>query len=146
MGRFGYHSRDRTAGRFNVSLRETQQRQPGIRCSSVSACQLVGLMGGRHVTTKSIQLGERVRGRTCRAALCRQQRVASPPCLFEGFSPLAVEAQDLGTVRQALASVRHKPVLRDAPLVQRFGPGARPPDVEHFDAGGDDLNNRRRLR
>ena len=142
---------DRRGRGSDLTLRQPQQGQPGLRGVSLLAGLAVGLLGLGVPATQPLQLGQLVEGHPDHPWWPRRvgEPVARPTRLLQGVRPGAEELQDLGAVDQALTTERHQVRLGRAPATQRRRPLLGPADVEgllaHRDhpAVGDACDDRR---
>ena len=83
------------------------------------------------LAAQSVQLGDLIeRGAECRLSGRLGQTLARQPRFVERIGPAAPERNDLGTMHQALAAIRHHVGLRVAPAAQCLRPLAGASDVD----------------
>ena len=138
VARLGDNPGDCRLSRPRLSLSQPEQGKARLRLEPPLAGFAIGGLGGREVSTFSIDLGLPVEGG---AGGVFVRGVSEPlTCLLgllDRLRPIPMQLQDLGPVDKALAREGHHVRLCRPPRGQRGGPLLRAPQIRYLLAGVD---------
>lgn len=107
--RIVHRAADRHICRIDPTLRQSQQRQPGLRCVPPLAGLAVRLLGLRELPAQPVKLSLLIERHAERRLAQRVgEPFAGPPYLVHGVRPRAAQLHDLRPMHQALPAEKHQ--------------------------------------